>query len=187
MKNRTILQFSVACIVFAAVAGVNWWWSSHLVAVSENVNVLATKIAVKQAAVTRTSVIHSELASFARSNAILGAYFVSDSDIVPFLGALGVAGHTTGASVSVLSVALHNKTAHQTLVAAVEAKGSFSAVMRAVGAIENVPYYVTIKSLSLSNIATTNQKSYALWEANMTLSVGYASTTAATTTRKSTL
>lgn len=186
MKKRTLIQFSIACIVLFAVVGVNWWWASRIVVARENVNTLATKIAAKRDAVMRTSVIHSELASFTRSNSVLSAYFVSDSNIVPFLGALGATGRATGASISILSVALHDKTAHKTLSVSVKANGSFNAVMRTVGAIENVPYYVTIKSLSLSSVTTTNSKSYTPWEANMVLSVGYASTTIATTTSKST-
>ncbi|HQU08270.1 MAG: hypothetical protein B7X04_03745 [Parcubacteria group bacterium 21-54-25] len=184
MNRSVIIQLGVACAVLLVAGGGYWWWSARVAQVQAAVATLSTDISTKQAALARADTTRTELTALTKDEAAMGAYIVSESDIVTFLGVLESTGRATGAHVSVVSVTPQHTTAHATLSVSVKVTGSFGAVMRTVGAIENVPYYVVINSLSLSATqAPTNARAAASWDASLTLTTAYtASTTPVTST-----
>jgi len=182
--NRSIfIQFGIAFVALL-VAGGGWmWWSAHITAMHTHVEALSTSIQEKQMILARAATTRAELASLTSDKITINSYFVSESDIVTFLNVLEATGRASGATVSIVSVAPHKDTKYPMLNVSTKIVGSFDAVLRTVGAIENIPYYVITKSLSLSTSKTpVSGTNKGPWSAELILSVGYTSSTTNSTT-----
>jgi len=90
------------------------------------------------------------LAALADSEGRVREYFVSTEGIVPFLEEVTSTGSALGSSVEVVSVTEAAPVEGRTFVTlALRISGSFSSVMRTVGALEFAPYDITLTNLSL--------------------------------------
>ena len=180
MNRPVLIRFSIALVLLVAVAGGWWWGSARVAAVRANVETLSATVQEKQILLARIIATRAELSSLTSDKIAIGAYFVSESDIVQFLNVLNATGRAVGSTVSILSVVAHKKIQHPMLGVSVKVTGSFDTVMRTIGAIENISYYVTMNSLSLSTSQNQAGDTHKVpWTASLTLSVGYASSTAA--------
>ncbi len=138
---------------------------------------LAAEIQDKSQTSTRVSQAKSELAQLAPQEASINQYFVSPTDIVPFLEQFGKTGDFLGAKVDVVSVSATPGKPYGTLSLSVKITGSFEAVMRTLGSIEYGPYDITTNSVTLSSSVTPNSGSTPttgkpVWTATLTLTIG---------------
>jgi len=147
-----------------------------------NVISLTTDIHAQEVALTNAHSARTTLATLASAGSTIHTYLVSDADIVSFLSVLEGIGHTVGATVSTIAVTPQTNVQHPMLTVSVKVVGSFDTVIRAIGAIENMPYYVTINTLTLGNsVSVLKPDSNKDWVASIILSVGSTAQTISST------
>jgi hypothetical protein len=178
------MKSPLAHLVVALVVGVLAFvaygvWYSAVSRSSQHVADLQTRIDEANTNVSRIASARAALAEIANDEASVQGYFVPESGVVAFITALEGIGPKEHSTVSVLSVSTAGTAAQPTLLLTLSVAGSFDAVMRTVGAIEYAPYDLSITKLSL----TENDKN--LWQANLSLTVGSAPTSATSTSRTS--
>ncbi len=146
-----------------------------MVTTQSNIVSLTTKIVGKEKALTYARNARKNLASLESTGSTMQNYLVSNADIVSFLSVLEGVGKVSGAAISTTSVAPQLNTQHPMLRVSVKVSGSFDSVMRAVGIIENMPYYVVIDTVTVDHaesLTKTKSSKKTNWTALMTLSVG---------------
>jgi hypothetical protein len=172
--TRSLVLCILSCVLAAlALAGYLLWY--HAVsAKSVEAETLGNQIITRDRAQSRIGAASAEVADLASAEAGVGAYFVAPQNVVPFIEQLQSLGASTGASVSVLSVAANPPAAGALPVIAISlaVTGSFDHVVRAVGAIEYAPYDLALSSLALA------EGTAGAWTADVALTVGSASSTA---------
>ncbi|HFC11110.1 MAG TPA: hypothetical protein ENJ75_02925 [Candidatus Kaiserbacteria bacterium] len=169
MKKSARNLFSLMLTILIVVLGAFWWWHNHVNEVVASVNVLSQEIQNTHGALKHADTEKMILSGLSGEESSIKSYFVADTDIVSFLNVLETAGRASGAKVSVASVSPKTDSKRPMLTVSVKVKGNFDAVMRTVGAIENVPYYAIIKTITLEH-ATVLKKTY--WSAVFTMEVG---------------
>ena len=137
---------------------------------------LAQQIETKKETAKRASAVQTALTELESDEGAVEDYFVSEKNIVAFLGRLESLGSGIGAKVTVASVGALSG-AGQTLSVALGISGSFDVVMRTVGAIEYAPYAITVSSFTM---AKGEGASGVLWHANLVVGVGSTATGATT-------
>jgi hypothetical protein len=141
---------------------------------SVTVAALAEQIEAQSVSAGRIAAARAALAELAGDEGLVQGYFVSPTGVVALIDALQSLGQALGTEVGIDSVSANaSKTA---LALSLTIKGPFDAVMRTVGAIEYAPYDISVTGLSLSASGKD------AWTANLTLLVGSAPGTAASTT-----
>lgn len=130
---------------------------------------LASQINEKTAATTRAKAAQMALSDVASDEAAVQAYFVSNTSVVPFIDDLESRGRTLGTTVTVTSVSPGKVGGQPVFLLSLTITGSFDSVMRTAGAIEYAPYDVVVSSFAVVESADAS------WSANMSLSVGTAS------------
>ncbi len=141
-------------------------WYSVLSAKSEEVANLENDIRAKTETANRIAATRTVLASVANEEEIVRGYFVPETGVVAFIDALEAQGKKQGAVVRVLSVENEEVKKQPSLALSLTVKGTFEAVMRTVGAVEHVPYDLSVSRL------TVTQDGKNMWQANLTLLVG---------------
>ena len=173
MKSH-FLHLAIALIIFMiALIGYGSWYAA-ISAKSAAVAGLKSQIVEKKQATGRIASARTALAEIAGDEADVQSYFVSETGVVSFINELEKRGQSQGTAVNVLSVSTGSTSEQPTLSLALSVKGTFNAVMRTVGAIEYMPYDLSIAGLSLAQDDKSN------WHANLNLIVG--STKTATST-----
>ncbi len=171
MNKSTLIRFGVAFLLLIVSSGTYVWWHSKLQITDREVTSLAQQIQDTEESLDRATVEKTTLESLSDAEASIYSHFVAETDIVSFLSVLESVGRATGAPVSITSVSSKKREGHAMLVVSAKTKGSFKNVMRTIGAIENVPYYVTMNTLTLSHVKSFVSKKE-FWTAVFTLSVG---------------
>lgn len=172
-----LTHFLTALIFLVAVISCYSVWYGAISQKSNQVANLENQIVAVSENVGRIALARAALSEIEGDEASMQNYFVSESSAVSFINELETLGLSQKAIVTVLSVAKGGVSSHPTLVLALSIKGSFDAVMRTVGAIEYVPYAVSISTLSVG------QDMKDTWHANLNLiadSAFVASTTVST-------
>lgn len=168
-----IVVIIVAVVTLGAYAG----WYTFVSGESAAVAQLEHQIATADATASRANALRATLDSLAADEAKIQNYFVSDTAVVTFITQLEASGQPMGATVSVLSVSSGKTTTQPTLLFAVSVKGTFDSVMRTVGAIEQMPYDLTVSSLAVQLDGKHS------WHADLNLVVGSMPTAAVPTTK----
>ncbi len=174
MNRSLLIHLGIALVVLVAVGGGYEIWTARLAAVGARIDNVSAAIGAKEAEIARAKTLRAELPTFTKDETLVSTHTVSKSDIITFLNVLEAAGRFVHASVSILSVTPQKTGPHHFLTVSVKIVGTFDAVMRTVGIIENMPYYITTSSLSLGANSTAKKNS---WNAGMTLTVGYTPST----------
>ncbi|HEX8946619.1 MAG TPA: hypothetical protein VF829_00160 [Candidatus Paceibacterota bacterium] len=187
MNRSTLIRFALALAVLLAAGGGYAWWQTRLDAMRASVAEQAQEILDTRAALAHATKEKAMLGELAEDEAAVQSHLVSDASIVSFLNMLESTGRASGADVSIVSVSPQKNGAHPMLTVSAEAEGSFSAVVRTVGAIESVPYYVVVRSLTLSYVKAPGEGDGAHakgghWTATFTAAVGAFAQIASTTT-----
>ncbi len=177
MNKSTLIRFGFALALLAVSSGTYIWWHAKLQDTKHTVTTLAQKIQDTNMLLDKATVEKTTLESLSDVESNIYSHFVAETDIVSFLGVLESVGRATGAPVTITSVSSKKGADHAMLEISVKTKGSFKNVMRTIGAIENVPYYVTINTLTLSHVRSLVSKKE-FWTAVFTLDVGSVTQTA---------
>lgn len=177
MNRTTLIRIGIALGALVTAATAYAVWRGAVMDASAVAASLATQITVDGARSARVIAAKTALASLAHDEVSVSRYFVSNATLVPFLESLQSAASALGAQMTITSVSADTENARQGLTVHGSLSGSFDAVMRAVGAIEYAPYYVSVDQLSLSNTASADTAHAAAWNALFTLTVGTRSAT----------
>ncbi len=148
MKTSIIHILGAVLVCVAALAGYAQWYgviSEKSAAVADLQNQIDTKTETRG----RISAARAALAGAIGDEAAIQNYFVSETGVVAFIGALEAVGKAQGAKVNVLSVSATGTASRPSLTFLLSVKGTFDAVLRAVGAIEYAPYAVSLSMLSV--------------------------------------
>lgn len=165
MKSA-LTQFVLALALFASTSIAYHFWYAALSAKSAEAAGLQSQIVTKESAVQQSVATRAILNTVSGQEAAMRSYFVSESNIVGFISDLEARGQALGSTVTVRSVSAGTGGGHPTLELALTIQGSFDSVMRTVGAIEYVPYDLTVSALSLGVAGKQ------VWHADMTVVVG---------------
>ena len=182
MKKQLILLV-ISAIVLLATLGAYVFWYSIVIAKSTEANTLASQIATQSNASAQAAQAKTVIAQLATQESTIDQYFVSTSQVVPFLEQLQSIGKFLGAKVQVVSVAAVPGTPYGHLDLALSITGPFDAVSRTVGAIEYGPYDSSISTFSLNTSVAPGDisSSSPQWTANATFSIGAQTGTASST------
>lgn len=164
---KSSLTHVIGAIVMCGItlAGYGIWYAT-IAAKSAAVAAIQTQVDTKTATVNRIAATRATLAGIAGDEAAVQGYFVPETRVVAFIDALEAQGKASGAAVSVLSVSASAASAQPSLAFSIVIKGTFNAVMRAVGSIEYAPYAVSVSALSIEQDDKNN------WHADLKLLVG---------------
>lgn len=132
---------------------------------------LQKQVLDQKAEIARAERARSALASLDTNENTLQSFFLKKDNIVSFIESLQATGKGTGASVQVVSVSDDKSTGHPRISVSLLISGSFDAVMRTVGILENGSYDTVLSSLTLDSGSPT-VKGVREWSAATTLSVG---------------
>jgi len=173
------LLFLLACC-----AGYGSWYAV-LSGRSAEAADLAQQIQSKDEDAARLKAAKTALASIQSDEALIGNYFVSTSDVVPFLEGLQATGSHLGANVVIASVSADTLAGRPTLALTLQITGSFDAVLRTLGRVEYAPYFVSVSDLSLTTVPATVASANAPttlagWAATASLIVGAKSAASST-------
>lgn len=114
----------------------------------------------------RIASTRASLAEIANDEASIQSYFIPETGVVSFIDALQTQARELNATTSILSVSMSGTGIRTTLKTALSIKGTFDSVMRTIGAIEYMPYDLSISVLSL------DQDTKNVWHADLNLAVG---------------
>jgi len=171
MTRTPLLQFAGALALLLIVVALNIVWYNVVLGENANVTTLIGEVKAKSDDSTRSAVAKSELASLSTDQSSMQQYFVSTSDVVPFLQQLQTTGSYLGSNVQVVSVSATPGTPYGTLSLALTIAGSFNSVMRTLGSIEYGPYDTTIDTLTFSAPSSSGSTT-PQWTANALFTVG---------------
>ena len=171
LKTLTPLFIGIALLVIAGVAyGITY---SFVGTKSAEVASLTQQIAQKDAASTDIAAAKQELAGLQSQEATVDQYFVSTSDVVPFLEQLASTGKFLGTNVQVVSVAATPGDPYGQLNLSLTIAGPFNAVLRTLGAVEYGPEdtrvsNVTLQGPGLNDVASSSPT----WTASAVFVIG---------------
>lgn len=163
MKSPVIHILGALLVCAASLAGYAWWYgviSEKSAAVADLQNQIDAKTETKG----RISAARAALAGVLGDEAAIQDYFVSETGVVAFIGTLEAEGKAQGAKVNVLSVSATGSSSRPSLTFLLSVRGTFDAVLRAIGAIEYAPYAVSLSALSVRRDAEGSG-----WQASLTL------------------
>lgn len=181
------IQLGISVFIFVVAATAYGISYVNVQSESNKAAQLAEQLKEKSLATTRIAQAKAQLAILAPQEAAINQYFVSPSDIVPFLEQFSATGKFLGADVQVVSVSAVPGASNGVLNLSLKITGPFVAVLRTLGSIEYGPYDITTNSLALdaakkdsdTNTANTNST----WTAELTIVIA---TQAAASTTQST-
>lgn len=165
MKSHFFNFVAELIIMVVILVGYGFWYSA-VTAKSATVAGLQNQITAKTETATRIATARAAIAEIVGDEAIVQGYFVSETGVVAFINGLEAQGQKQGTMVNVLSVSTGTKGTQPALIFSLSIKGSFDAVMRTVGAIEYMPYDLSISGLSLV------QDDKNIWHADLDIRVG---------------
>jgi Tfp pilus assembly protein PilO len=177
MNLKPLIPLIGSILLFLAVIAAYSFEYSLIGTQSAKAAQLTKSISQKTQASANIAIARSQLASLRTQEAAIDQYFISTTDIVPFLEQLASIGNHLGSTVTVASVAATPGTPYGQLNLSLQVVGSFDAVMRTLGAIEFGPYATTISNLSLS-ASQESPTAAAKWTAVGVFTVGSHTTTA---------
>jgi hypothetical protein len=91
----------------------------------------------------------------------LQSFLVSEENAVPFIDDVEAIGPASGATLSIssLSSGTDSVTSHEAVTAQISVNGTWANVIRALQMVENLPYAVSVKSISLAVSASASSAS----------------------------
>ena len=192
MIHKASVHFMWALFLLVITLGAYGYVYNRVSARSVQANTLSQQIKNQNDATVKAALAQTELTQLSTQQAAITQYFISTSDVVPFIEKIQAIGKFLGADVQVVSVAAAPASPYGHLNLSVSITGTFNAVAKTVGAIEYQPYNTSITSLSLSttnpaNTGTTTATSTLLtWNAAVVFSVGAITNAAPSTLATST-
>jgi len=178
MIRKSLTQLIITLIVaFASVAGYVLWYV-HVGALTTDSKVLGLEIKQKTSDSTRTAAIKNSIDDLEANEDSAKTYFVGSMDVVGYLSTLEMLGDQLGTKVKVLSVSADTLKPSGHLNVSLTIDGTFSNVIKTLGAIEYQPYDTVTKSVTVDTSKTASASSTPIWSATAIFSVGTATSTA---------
>jgi hypothetical protein len=174
MKNLAV-QLTLAALACTLSLVSYAIWYSVITEKSNDVSGLERQIQAKTGASDRSNVTSDDLDLVAASEASVQSYFVPETAAATFIDGLQARGLQFAATTSILSVSAQSLANQPMLALSLTITGTFDSVMRTVGAIEYAPYAISIRSLSLGQVAKNS------WQASLSILVGSRAGAATTT------
>lgn len=168
MKSNVYHLLVAVVVALAAFAGYEFWYSA-VAAKSAVVAGLQSRVIARAETADRAAAARAISADIAIDEAVVRNYFLPETGVVAFIDSLESQGKVIGVSVQVLSVSA-TTAGRPAFVVSLTCKGTFDAVMRAVGAIEFAPYDLSLSGFSLMQDAPDT------WHADLKLRIGSAAT-----------
>lgn len=186
MKKHTLIFFVIAIGVLIVFVGGYRWGYNSVIALRQSVINLDADVQGKQELLARSGTEAGTVISLIQDEAIMNDYMVTNVSIVKFLNVFEAIGRATGAAVSIISVSKGTRDGRPIFSISISVHGSFAQVMNTVGAIETMPYYITMRMVSLSNTSNPVEQAGSKtkmqpWSASMSLTVASAKVVATTT------
>lgn len=172
--THMIIWISVCVVV---LVGYGFWYST-VAGKSAAVADLQKQIDSKIEIAGRIAAARTALAEIADDESSVQSYFVSETEVVPFIDDTEKRAHAQTAEMKVLSVSVGSDAKQPTLILSVRIRGTFDSVMRTVGAIEYSPYDLSLSKISVGKEAKN------VWNADVELVVGSVPTSAPTSTKE---
>ena len=182
MTRGPLLQFIGALLVLIVVIALNVLWYNMVSAENAQVSDLAGQVKAKTDDSARAAQAKKELVALSTDQSSIQQYFVSTSNVVPFLGQLQATGSFLSSKVQIASVSATPGTPYGQLSLSLSIVGSFNSVMRTLGSIEYGPYDTAINTLSFDAPPNAIGSSSPQWVANGVFTIGTEANTATTTT-----
>lgn len=180
--SRSLISLAIALVLLVAAGGMYAFAYLRLESDTVKAAKLEQQVESKSAALEQLARTHSALSGLPAQETTIEQYFVGKQEIVPFLESLQSTGRPLGATVDVLSVGDATPGSHPRLSLSLTITGSFDAVMRTLGAIENGPYDGELTNVTVDSSTSNDTKVPGrLWTASAILSVGTKQGTTTTT------
>lgn len=164
---------------FILMLGLYAAWYATVARQTAEATALRAELLAREAAGGRAAQARRALETIEIEERRVYGHLVSPNDIVPFLETLEAAGEEVGTDVEVVSVG-EAPAGVSRITLSLRIKGSFNAVLRALGAIEYQPYDIRLTNLTFDTVVTEGGVS-SEWTAAAMFSVGMQ--TASTTPR----
>lgn len=164
MKSSLIHMTVWISIFVVTIVGHGFWYSAIANKSAETAS-LQNQIDTKNETAGRIAAARTALSEIAGDEEAVRSYFVSETEVVSFIGALEARARAQSASMKVLSVSVDNSSKQPSLLLSLSMSGTFDSVMRTIGAIEYAPYDLAISRLSLA------KEEKKIWNANVELVV----------------
>lgn len=171
MIKKAFAQVIIANVLLVLVLSAYSAWFVMVSKKSADVATLAAQIRDKHKDSDRITAIKNSLTELGKDEQSAEQYFVSTSEVVPYLGSLEDLGKSIGTKVEVVSVSADTAKPKGHLNLSLKITGPFTAVIKTLGAIEYQPYDTVIKSLALDT-SLGNASSTPVWTAAAVFVVG---------------
>lgn len=181
MKKSSVIHLIFALTITILMGASYSWWYAEIMRKNDDVASIDSQINLIQRAMSHVTSARAALTEISGDEERLQNYFISETGVVSFIDMLQARGFAQKTFIDVLSVSIGGTATQRVLLLAVTISGTFDAVMRMVGAIEYAPYDISVSSLSVQQNAKNN------WQANLSLTVGFAPIKVATTSATSSL
>ena len=175
LRSQHYLLLTLSILTFFAAISAFVFMYKDSIKKAEEEAALKEEILAASRKVVESSNIETVYKETSANRSILPSFLVSLDNAVPFIDAVEAVGPASGDEVSIssLSSGIDSSSSHQVVTASVSISGTWPNTMRAIEMIENLPYAVSVKNLSLedSNADSSTGKSPSRWTASLELSV----------------
>lgn len=151
------------CVVSIVLYGM---WYTAVSAKSIAAGNLQSTIDEKIKTANQVTTTRAAFANIADEEAAIHAYFVPQMEVSTFIDTLKKYAETLGTTLETPSISVSGTLIQPTLSFTIVVRGTFTAVMRTVGAIEYAPYDLIIPTLSITKDTENG------WHADLKLVVG---------------
>ena len=166
MRSKTLITLSLALLLFLFALGTYAWWYRAVVLRDKEVQDRMLVITEKSVREMKTEATRDALTDIEVFSEKLRARYVHDETVVQFLDSIAVLGRTHGTDTEVASVSVIERTDTQPAFLSMDIRieGSFGAVMRTIGSIENLPVWSRAEKGTVELVPNIEGTS-ALWRA----------------------
>ena len=143
------LLFSLGILIIAGalLAGQIYFLTS----ITDSMTVTQKAMSEKRAEIAKAAALKNATQALGTSEEVISSHLLQKENIVPFLTSFETAGNPVGATGHVVSVSEEKIATHPKVSVSILINGSFDAVMRTVGILENSPYDSELTGLTLDS------------------------------------
>lgn len=172
MRKKSFIHTLIAgaILLVALIAYVLWFLTVD--GLGKEVSQIESEIVTRANESDRVMEARTALSALATNESRLRGYFVNTDEVVSFLERVTATGRAVGAEVDVVHVQAETETASRgRMTLALRITGSFDAVVRTIGAIENGPFDSALTNVSLdAKPSLTGGED--TWTASATFAIG---------------
>lgn len=169
--NKHLAPLITVLVLLAVTLALYVAWLYHVSTISESIRSTEAEIVLAKKTSVEGEKARATLIALSKNAEVIQKYFVDKESLVSFLEELGESGRRLGATLEILSVSdAKDGNGFPRINLAIKIEGSFDAVMRTVGVLEQGPYDSKVEQLTIEERKL--DQAGAPWTATLTLSVG---------------